>query len=671
MLYDRVSFPEHAAMAASLVRIADYPFHMHKDALEIIFLLEGRLELTVVNNVLEMESGDIYISSSNELHRLRAVEEQDNLVMILHLDLSVYMSDVPDINSYQFANSAIEKNRSGVRILGSYLKNQASRIFFPPQPDTLREIGGRILRILIAEFQCYYLGLYFPEFSNAFKDNEVQLNRIRRTCDFIYANLDQPLRVEDAAAREHITPDHLTHIMKIGTGVNFRTFLNMGRAERSAARLLENEKSLQAIAYECGYSKYRYFSEWFEKCFRMTPQQYRQRYCCQTVATRESVYTILTPAEVSRYLEQFAAQSTEITVDTEGPAGGKLTLPVWICLSGVSYDHLTDFPLLRRTAAECCCGGIRVDTSLPRRYKSNQRALARLLTDLTALGLPLQLRLDGSVSGTGLRMILSLMKQLRHDAPDRVTLFVAARTSEELPHARNLRKVAATEGFSAQLAEAVPEPGRNPLFGSGYMPAFLLHQLAEGGFAGLPPMALLPENGKTAGEELTLLAAEGLHSPVGHLMALLGQLDGQVLHRSDGCLALRSAAGRAVQILLYRYDRSYDALFRDAAAARENTNLLSLVAQGCDSQSSVTLQLEHMAGEYALRRYVLTPEDVWSVCKKAPQELAERLSPETLRLLDASLASRVSVQFPQLDGTCRMTLELHPFEVQLLVFEKL
>lgn len=380
MLYDRVSFPEHAAMEASLVRIADYPFHMHKDVLEIIFLLEGRLELTVVNNVLEMESGDIYISSSNELHRLRAVEEQDNLVMILHLDLSVFMRDVPDINSYQFANSAIEKNRSGVRILGSYLKNQATRIFFPPQPDTLREIGGRILRILIAEFQCYYQGRYFPEFSNAFKDNEVQLNRIRRTCAYIYANPDQPLRVEDAAAREHISPDHLTHIMKIGTGVNFRTFLNMGRAERSAALLLENKKSLQAIAYECGYSKYRYFCEWFERCFRMTPQQYRQRYCDQTVAARESIYTILTPPEVSHYLEQFAAQSAEITINTEGPAGTVLTLPVWICLNGASYDHLTDFPLLCRVTAETRCGGIWVDTALLRRYKASRRALVRLLT---------------------------------------------------------------------------------------------------------------------------------------------------------------------------------------------------------------------------------------------------------------------------------------------------
>ena len=670
MLYDRVSFPNHAAMAASLVRIADYPFHMHKDVLEIIFLLEGRLELTVVNNVLEMESGDIYISSSNELHRLRAVEEQDNLVMILHLDLSVFMSDVPDINSYQFANSAIEKNRSGVRILGSYLKNQASRIFFPPRADALREIGGRILRILIAEFQCYYLGRYFPEYSNAFKDNEVQLNRIRRTCDYIYANLDQPLRVEDTAAREHISPDHLTHIMKIGTGVNFRTFLNMGRAERSAARLLENEKSLQAIAYECGYSKYRYFSEWFEKCFRMTPQQYRQRYCCQTVATRDSIYTILTPSEVSRYLEQFATQSTEITINTEGSVGGMLTLPVWICLSGASYDHLTDFPLLHRITEEFHCGGICVDTALLRRYKASQRALARLLTDLVGLGLPLHLRLDGSVSGTGLRMILSLMKRLWPNASDRVALSVAVRTPEEFPHARNLRKMATAESFSVQLAEAAPEQGRNPLFGSGYMPAFLLHQLADGGFASLPPVALLPENGK-AGEELTLLSAEELRSPVGHLMTLLGQLGGETLHHSDGCLALRSADGGRIQVLLYRYDRSYDTLFRDAAAARENTNLLSLVAQGCDSQSSVVLQMDHMAGEYALRRYVLTPEDVWSVYKKVPQELAERLTPEVLQLVDASLAPRTSVQLLELDGVCRMEQELSPFEVQLLVFEKL
>ena len=57
--------------------------------------------------------------------------------------------------------------------------------------------------------------------------------------------------------------------------------------------------------------------------------------------------------------------------------------------------------------------------------------------------------------------------------------------------------------------------------------------------------------------------------------------------------------------------------------------------------------------------------------QKVPQELAERLTPEARRLVDASLAPRTSVQLLELDGTCRIEQELSPFEVQLLVFEKL
>ena len=87
----------------------------------------------------------------------------------------------------------------------------------------------------------------------------MQLGRVRRISDYIYANYNQPIKVEDAAATEHISANHLTHIMKNGTGVSFRTFLNLARVKKSATLLLENEKSLQAVAYECGFSKYKYF----------------------------------------------------------------------------------------------------------------------------------------------------------------------------------------------------------------------------------------------------------------------------------------------------------------------------------------------------------------------------------------------------------------------------
>ena len=147
-------------------------------------------------------------------------------------------------------------------------------------------MGEKILNTLIKEFQCYYLGSGFPEFNNAYKGNELQLRRIRRITDYIYRNYNKPIRIEDVAAMEHISANHLTNILKNGCGVGFRTFLNMARVEKSAAMLLEGGKGLQTIAYECGFSKYKYFSDSFEKSFRTTPQQYRRRYQSRTIAVQ-------------------------------------------------------------------------------------------------------------------------------------------------------------------------------------------------------------------------------------------------------------------------------------------------------------------------------------------------------------------------------------------------
>ena len=110
-------------------------------------------------------------------------------------------------------------------------------------------------------------GSGFPEFNNAYKGNELQLRRIRRITDYIYRNYNKPIRIEDVAAMEHISANHLTNILKNGCGVGFRTFLNMARVEKSAAMLLEGGKGLQTIAYECGFSKYKYFSDSLKRAF--------------------------------------------------------------------------------------------------------------------------------------------------------------------------------------------------------------------------------------------------------------------------------------------------------------------------------------------------------------------------------------------------------------------
>ena len=244
MLHEKITFSAGAPILAGLYYINDYPFHFHKDILEILMVLEGSFELTVVNNVITMAAGDIYIFSPNELHRLRAIDKQSCVALIMYINSDKYKTEFPDISTYQFANSAISANTAGMQILGDYLKKQLPFLFLPAREElpaySFYKAGEEILQILVQYFQCYYIGNYYPEFNNVYRDNKIQLNRIRRIVDYIYSNYNKPIKIEDVANMEYISTNYLTHILKNGCGVGFRMFLNMARVEQSARLLLEN-----------------------------------------------------------------------------------------------------------------------------------------------------------------------------------------------------------------------------------------------------------------------------------------------------------------------------------------------------------------------------------------------------------------------------------------------
>ena len=144
MLYETIAFPDNAPLQCSIVEVEEYPFHMHDDVLEIMFALEGSFELTVVNNVLDMKAGDIYVSCPRELHRLCAYPHTRGTVMLLHINVEAYRAEFPDLRTYQFANSALENNTAGIQMLGSYLKKQLPRLLDRTGTETAayREVGA-------------------------------------------------------------------------------------------------------------------------------------------------------------------------------------------------------------------------------------------------------------------------------------------------------------------------------------------------------------------------------------------------------------------------------------------------------------------------------------------------------------------------------------------------
>ncbi len=67
-----------------------------------------------------------------------------------------------------------------------------------------------------------------------------------------------------------------------------------------------------------------------------------------------------------------------------------------------------------------------------------------------------------------------------------------------------------------------------------------------------------------------------------------------------------------------------------------------------------------MTGRFAIRKYRLTSEEYASRYRDFPLPPADRLSAETLRVLNGTLAPEMSLNLLELDGAYHLTLKLAP-----------
>jgi len=672
VLYEPVVFPDGIPLNCCVLEVEEeYPFHMHDNALEVIFVLTGAVELTVVNKVLRMEEGDIYIASTRELHRFRAYEDARGIVMLIHISLEAYRGEYPDLHTYQFANSALKNNSTGIQILGSYLKKQLPRLLDVGQADRayLYLVGTGILNTLIKEFQCYYLGKGFPEYNYTYKGNEIQLSRIRRVMGYIYQNYNAPIKIEDVAAREHVTSDHLAYILKNGCGAGFRALLNMARAEQSAAMILEGGKGLQAIAYECGFSKYQYFNEYFEKVFRTSPQEYQKRYRNCTIAVRPPKVKKIEGGALDELLEKFCDKSEAIRLDLNGKTPlGPFRKPNCISLADTAYDHILHFPMLRQIRREIGFDTLELDLDFLRRYRNTPGILEHILTDLWGLRLSLLVSLPREAVYGQIRWYLDLLQRLSGRLGGPLELVLPAEgKGDRVPV---LKQILAAEGF--HLTET-----RNggllagPLYSSGYMPCRLLHTVAQGDCFYGRWFPLLEKPERSQDNRLPLLTPEGVKKPAYHLLYLLARMGGALIARGDRYFATRRAGEAGFQIILFHYDKGFDDLLETETNEMEQTVFVELMLQDRDHSRGFSLHLEHITGRFLLRKYRITAQEYAGGFDYEPILSCSQVSEETIQVLNQTLAPEVSLELIEANGSYRLELTLTPFEIVLMCFEPL
>ena len=101
--------------------------------------------------------------------------------------------------------------------------------------------------------------------------------RLRRALDYIQANLDGDIHLDDLAASVGLSPFYFSRLFKLSTGSTPHQYLLQRRLERAKELLRSPDASLSQVALESGFADQSHLTNVFRRFMGITPSQFRAR----------------------------------------------------------------------------------------------------------------------------------------------------------------------------------------------------------------------------------------------------------------------------------------------------------------------------------------------------------------------------------------------------------
>ncbi len=129
----------------------------------------------------------------------------------------------------------------------------------------------------------------------AITQKNIYSERINGALNYVNANLDKKIAIEDLALVAHFSPFHFHRIFQSLMNESVGNYITRIKLEKASQRLSYTDKSILEISLDFGFSSTATFSRAFKKYFDSTPTQYRKngltinsKICKNTI--RESTY---------------------------------------------------------------------------------------------------------------------------------------------------------------------------------------------------------------------------------------------------------------------------------------------------------------------------------------------------------------------------------------------
>jgi len=244
--------------------------------------IPGRDGIYIIDSQeVPFEAGDVFLFRSNEMHGISQLHgDEDALCLGFHFFPEVFWSSfdqelVPEFiaafspSRNKFSNRICHSSREAKEILG-ILKNIETE-FDTRQPHYQVAIRSNISLLML-----HLLRAYPPEAGKG-QAQTCHLAQITEVMHYIDENYSRKLSLAELGNVVHMSPSYLSHIFSKNTGFSLWDYVIARRIEQAKHLLLNTDRKILDIAFECGFQNSVHFNKCFRKQTGLTPSEYREK----------------------------------------------------------------------------------------------------------------------------------------------------------------------------------------------------------------------------------------------------------------------------------------------------------------------------------------------------------------------------------------------------------
>ncbi len=250
-----------------------FKWHYHPE-FELTYIVKGNGYRIVGNTYEPFADGDLVLLGSNLPHTWsgKADGDSDSDAIVIQFS-NEFISPFLELNESKLIKIMLENSSRGIRF--EYDEKLISKIV------DLTETQGvdRIINLIsiLDQLSKNQSILIAPNtFHNVVsRKSEVRINKV---CLFIQHNFQNKIYLKEVAALIYLTESNFCKFFKKATGKTYSDYLNEIRINEASRLLIQTDKTISQISYECGFETLSYFNRVFLNKMQMPPSKYRKIY---------------------------------------------------------------------------------------------------------------------------------------------------------------------------------------------------------------------------------------------------------------------------------------------------------------------------------------------------------------------------------------------------------